>query len=302
MRSVLLWISSLWSSLGFWNPVECASLVVVVVAVAAEYVADIWKWPKDRKRRRRFSAWAGILLIVGLAVELLATSRTISISGKEIAVLGKAAADADEHAAEANKSAEDERIARIKLEGIIASRSMSGPEMNVLFEKAKRFAGQKVDIFVFDNSWDSSGLRAQIETVLVGAEWKVHTWFVVPNGIVPIGVRISVADGSDKRTTDAADTLVSCLDAPGRRAIPGIPFHHGPLMDAVHTIEVRPFGNLPQPAWDDTSPASIRILIGSKENVSPKDADDIVELLHRIRLNMDRVVEKAEKDRPKPKK
>ena len=141
-------ISRIWSSLVAWDAIEIASLIVVIVGVGGEYIADIFKVPKDRTRRRQTMAWAGAILLIGLAVELMATGRTVILSGKQIASLNKASSDAARDVALANKDAANATSRVAEAEGRVA-----------IAEKEEALA--KLDIAVAAKAAADANLRAE---------------------------------------------------------------------------------------------------------------------------------------------
>ena len=83
--------------------------------------------------------------------------------------------------------------------------------MDSLIDKTAAFDGQRIDVFVFDNSIESSLLTTEIFIGLNAARWQPHIWYVLPNGSPPNGVRVEILDGSNEKTKAAAASLVSAL-------------------------------------------------------------------------------------------
>jgi len=72
----------------FWEWVEYISVFVVILGVVGEYIADFKvpeKTEKDRLRQKRISKVSTLILIAGLAVELLAIWRINDSTGTQIA-------------------------------------------------------------------------------------------------------------------------------------------------------------------------------------------------------------------------
>jgi hypothetical protein len=81
----ILW-SSLWkpSALGVWEAVEVVGAVVVTIGVIGEYIANFTKLPKGRSRKKQWEKRSTLILIVGLAIELVGLVTTLVTSNIEI--------------------------------------------------------------------------------------------------------------------------------------------------------------------------------------------------------------------------
>jgi hypothetical protein len=75
------------------------------VGALGEYLAEFRQIPKDEPRRKKFEKRYAIVLIMGLAVELLGLVRTSQLNEQIIAMLNKQAQDAAKDAATANQIA-----------------------------------------------------------------------------------------------------------------------------------------------------------------------------------------------------
>jgi hypothetical protein len=64
---------------------------------------------------------SALVLVVGLALELVASSRLSVINRQVVGILSAQAADATQRAAHADKAPEEERAARVKLEAEVES-------------------------------------------------------------------------------------------------------------------------------------------------------------------------------------
>jgi hypothetical protein len=131
----------------FWEICEYFGEALVFVGVVGEVLAErelIFK--EDELRRDSIEGIASWVLVVGLAASLAALIGTNEHFNGTIAALNKAAGDANERAAraeehsktldrstqqlktdaeEAHKEAEDEQLARVKLEERVAWRTIS---------------------------------------------------------------------------------------------------------------------------------------------------------------------------------
>ncbi len=116
MSLISSFMSLLGASLPFWEWTEYCATGVVIVGCIGEYVAEFKEYPHDLNKRHRFAKRSLLLLIAGLAVELVALVRTSQLSGQIIAGLNieaeqamERASEADERAAKFEKEAEEVR-------------------------------------------------------------------------------------------------------------------------------------------------------------------------------------------------
>jgi hypothetical protein len=117
-------LASLDSSLTRWEWVEYSAEFFVVLSCMGEYIAEFTKI-KTEKWRHQLNRRSLIVLIAALAIELGALCITNGLSGKEIAVLNGIAADA-------RKRAEDEAMARVKIEERIEHRHLTMQQREAL--------------------------------------------------------------------------------------------------------------------------------------------------------------------------
>lgn len=105
------------SSLLFWEVAGYISTGVVIFGCVGEYIADFTRVPKSDDERHRISKLSLVILIVGIAGELLTAIRSSQISGRVIADLQAtvsaakgSALDAAQAAARANEAADGAEI------------------------------------------------------------------------------------------------------------------------------------------------------------------------------------------------
>jgi hypothetical protein len=103
--------------------------IIVVIGVAGESFFGIRHWWNSRKLQKIQEQESDAL-------------------HAEIARLGKETADANARAAEANRIAEEERLARLKLEEKIAPRRLTSAEISKLARLLEPFAGSSLSIHV----------------------------------------------------------------------------------------------------------------------------------------------------------
>jgi len=102
-------LTSLWSvldsSASLWEFTEYFGTVVVIVGVIGEYLAEFHHISDNESKRRKFAKRSTLVLIIGLAVELLGLVRTSQLTAHTIAVLNEQAQLARSDASTANKIA-----------------------------------------------------------------------------------------------------------------------------------------------------------------------------------------------------
>jgi len=139
-------VASLKAAIRWWESFGYASTAVVGLGCIEEFVAEFTAISKDENRKHKLSRLSLIILIFGIAGELLSAVRTSNLSGELIANIEERAAKAEQKAGEANdraaanekeaaqlrKYAEDERLRRTELEATLAWRRLT-PKDNVLF-------------------------------------------------------------------------------------------------------------------------------------------------------------------------
>ena len=114
-------------------------------------------------------------------------------AGVKIAEATESASKAIERAAEANRKAEEERLARLKLEEIVAPRSMSLEQKTALVAAWKRYAGRPVLVSSYSMDTEGVVLGLQIVEALqaAGVNVMVALSTEVPVGHLAFGVHIT---------------------------------------------------------------------------------------------------------------
>ena len=234
-------MSSLENSLSVWECIEYAASAVVLLGVVGEYCASFTKIPKSDTERIRLEKGSTLLLIFGLSIELLSLVKTSQLSGQMIARLNFESADARKEAARLGKVAEDERLARVKLEQQEANRDITAEEFSELSSRLSRFAGQRAVIDVFPVTFEHVAIAGEILGVLVNARWNVSGFTELPapprvrlssNGTgfpAPLLVQgIHIQSTSDERSRAAAAAFFDALKSTTAQ---GNLFGNAPLPD-----------------------------------------------------------------------
>jgi hypothetical protein len=119
-------LSTLESLAGFWERVDYVGLFLVFVGVIVESVVEFTSLIKSSFWKPKIGKASALVLIVGLALELISSSRLSVINRQVVAILSKQASAAEKRAAHAEKATEEERAARVKLEAEVESERLSG--------------------------------------------------------------------------------------------------------------------------------------------------------------------------------
>lgn len=119
-------LSTLESLAEFWERLDYAGLFLVFVGVIVESVVEFTSLIKSSLWKPKIGKISAFVLILGLALELIASSRLSVINRQVVGILSKEAAEAEKRAAHAEKATEEERAARVKLETEVESERLSG--------------------------------------------------------------------------------------------------------------------------------------------------------------------------------
>lgn len=235
-------VSALMSSLGWWENFEFYACAVVFLGVAGEIVADFTKIVKDEVIKKRFAMASAVALLLGIGGELaglikvsiltgdiivalnqeiISTTRAASIARDAASTAKSAAADAKDYskqaqmdASRARKDADDERIARIRLQSQtdrlkrqIAYRTLTEEQRAILLSILKPEAPQDLYLVIAPEP-ESTSFANEISQVLHLAGWNTEfhpsNWGTVehyPEGVVimisdvskpPVGIEIHV--------------------------------------------------------------------------------------------------------------
>lgn len=98
-------LTSLESSLTRWEWFEYGAAAVVIVGVLGEAINDFTSWWPRWRIKKKLGKGSTLILIAGLACELLGLVRTSTLSNQLIADLNATAAEANERAANAEDQA-----------------------------------------------------------------------------------------------------------------------------------------------------------------------------------------------------
>jgi hypothetical protein len=112
----------------FWERVDYVGLFLVFVGVTVESLVEFTSLIKSPFWKPKIGKASALVLIIGLTLELVASSRLSTVNRQVIGILSKQATDAEKRAVHAEKATEEERAARVKLEAEVESKRLSGQQ------------------------------------------------------------------------------------------------------------------------------------------------------------------------------
>jgi hypothetical protein len=118
--------------------------------------------------------------------------------------------------ARAQKEAEEERIARLKLEEKIAPRRLSVEQQARIAEKLRFYAGQRINVLIYRGDVEAWVVADQIKAALGGehgAGWIVNSATVTEWNRAFSGMLVETTVKADAKGLAAASALVSVLAA-----------------------------------------------------------------------------------------
>ena len=171
----------LMSPLDRWQIVEYAASAVVIVGVLGEYLAEFHVLKDNEERRRTVAKLSTLVLLAGLAVELLGLVRTSQLSEITIARLNDEAEDARNLAAQAQQSAEQEHLERDKLEQKLADRHVTVEQRKKMLVLLRSRPGTKVTVdAVISEGRDAVPYAREMADVFHDAKWDVeYPWRLI---------------------------------------------------------------------------------------------------------------------------
>jgi len=157
-----------------------------------------------------------------------------------------AAADAQAQAARANETAEHERLERVKIEQRLAPRHVSAAQQKQISDSLKRYAGQKLNVFVYNSSPEAVSIANEVIAALDkhGAGWalSVSTGQEGSGRAVP-GMLVELKPVATKADSAAAHALVEALSHEGLAVAGPRPIWMG-ASGAIGSINEDPTANI----------------------------------------------------------
>jgi hypothetical protein len=120
-------------------------------------------------------------------------------------------ANANARASEANQKAEEERLARLKIEERLAPRSLTAEQIHLLQTKLRQYTGQPVQISYLIGDVESQVYAAEFGQALGSAGWAVSPG--LPSMFNFAGLAVRVQDPTS--VPEAAEALAKTIEAMG---------------------------------------------------------------------------------------
>jgi len=120
-------------------------------------------------------------------------------------------AQANERAASANETAERERFARLQLEARLADRTLTPLQQTLLVADLTPSSGTVIDIAIFGDSAEISGIGRLIVESLTRAGWTVHFAAAMSGQATVKGILVGTRANSDQAITQASALLIRSL-------------------------------------------------------------------------------------------
>jgi hypothetical protein len=174
---------------------------VVAIGVTGEYFFHL----------PRFGRWTALGVdgeaVLGF-VSFLQNRRLRTLQEGETALLRR-------DVAEANRSAEQEKLARVRIEERLARRHLTDDNLKTIIAALRPLAdaGRLIDVVKYPNDSEVAELAYQLTRVLKDAGWNPAEYGL--DATEPISGILIEIDGSNPPTRVAANTLVSALSAAG---------------------------------------------------------------------------------------
>ncbi|MGL5935129.1 MAG: hypothetical protein ACRCZI_05855 [Cetobacterium sp.] len=164
--------------------------------------------------------FGGSMVALGLAIEFAAEAaaskyraKLKELSETALSEIRERAARAEQAAAEATLAAEQERLARVKIEERLADRRLTPEQHQRIVAALGRFRGQQVAVVLYMLSTESKKLSEQIQTALTSAHWQVNVHSHMGGAEQMPGVTVFISDGQP--TIPAANALKEALLSEG---------------------------------------------------------------------------------------
>jgi hypothetical protein len=240
-------VASLTKTLSRWELAEYICAGLVTVGCIGEYCADFTNWLTGgvHERKERLAKCSTLLLIVALSSELICLVRTnqlaeivigslneqaeeagneAAIAHQEASTAAESASQADERASENEKEAarlrklaEDERLARIKIEERVAWRRLTRAQQAEIGTRLAAFSGEVALIQYDGGDMEEYAFGLDIASAMHLGKWRVAEpleMIMMREGPVPFGTNppietgISIKSTRDQTSRNASDVLL----------------------------------------------------------------------------------------------
>ena len=202
-------VTSIDALLSCWERAEYIAEAFVILGCVGEFVAEFTDIVK-LEWRHRFSKVSLLVLIAALAVELGALAKTNNLAEQEIALL--------------NKSAEQERLAGVKIEETVAWRRLNSDQQTQLSSDSSASPDKLQALCTSRRDKEAETLCSEVAKALHDAGWTVFApagfqdmaGSGLPYGSVPpLETGVTVTSTADTASREAANAVVKGLNELG---------------------------------------------------------------------------------------
>jgi len=261
-------VGSIKSALTSWEWCEYISTAVVFLGCVGEFVAEFTSLAKSHESKNRIARLSLIVLILGIAGELLGTVRTSQLSGQLIAYIEERAGNAEQRAGEANrlasenkkeaevlrKDAEAEHLARVKIEARVGWRHLPAQQKAEIANKIGDFSNQEGASFWYQSgdteaAMFASDLAESLKLAHIVVQPPASVMMFQESGrfgdpIKHVETGVIFQSTKDQRSRSLADAIVRELNSRGfdaaRQRDP--PFDDKPIPQVWVNVQPRPEG------------------------------------------------------------
>jgi hypothetical protein len=217
-------VVSLKAALHGWEWFGYVSTAIVFLGCVGEFVAEFTSIFKSKEAQSKLARLSLIVLIFGIAGELLSAVRTSQLSGQLISNIEERAGDAEQKAGEANErasldekeaaqlrlEAEQEKLARLGLEKYVAARTVDGKQTTLLIERLTPLKGKRLICSILLTEGEAAGFGSVICSIMKLAGLSVEDQPVLVFGGIQAGLSITAGPN---RTRDAHTLFEALKDA-----------------------------------------------------------------------------------------
>jgi hypothetical protein len=148
--------------------------------------------------------------------QIAALNKEAGEARKEASAADERAARAESETARLNKLAEEERLARVKIEERIAWRTLTQEQQHRIRNELMPFSGQEFSLATYRDDQECMGLYNTLNSIAVAAGWKYPnpTWGTLL-GILEQGITLRLSPSANEITKHAANALATALKHEG---------------------------------------------------------------------------------------
>jgi hypothetical protein len=173
-------LGSLKSALNCWEWFGYVSTAIVFIGCVGEFIAEFTHFPKSERSEKRLARLSLIVLILGIAGELLGAVRTSQLSGQLIANIEERAGKAEQRAAEADERAdiallgqEKLRSDNLKLEELIQPRDLTMEQQLEIKRRLLGFSGRVISVRSYSLDTEGKRLGKLLKSIFEGSGLNV---------------------------------------------------------------------------------------------------------------------------------